>query len=235
MNRISTSAFATFALLSFSTVVNAETFTPTFSYVGAVTTGPGEQSGVYQADLSVFPTLDEIAAITITDDNSGTSGSAGAYSGFDLDALFIDLDGDYNTVFDQTYASSFLFTPGTIRPGTAPLSGTSGPLNGMNADGTVNEAYATLNLIDADYFGPGSISLGDGGSLTALFDPAVTVGSSLFLIAAEVGDNGEGLNASITVSEEAPNPVPLPAAVWLFGSALMGVAGVGYRRKKKAA
>ena len=31
-----------------------------------------------------------------------------------------------------------------------------------------------------------------------------------------------------------PNPVPLPAAAWLFGSALMGIAGMGYRRKKKA-
>ena len=27
--------------------------------------------------------------------------------------------------------------------------------------------------------------------------------------------------------------VPLPAAVWLFGSALMGIAGLGYRRNRK--
>jgi len=38
-----------------------------------------------------------------------------------------------------------------------------------------------------------------------------------------------------TENEAAPPAVPLPAAVWLFGSALMGVAGVGYRRKKKEA
>ncbi|WP_295399501.1 VPLPA-CTERM sorting domain-containing protein [uncultured Thiocystis sp.] len=30
-------------------------------------------------------------------------------------------------------------------------------------------------------------------------------------------------------------PVPLPAAAWLFGSALMGVAGIGYRRKSQEA
>lgn len=28
--------------------------------------------------------------------------------------------------------------------------------------------------------------------------------------------------------------VPIPAAVWLFGSALIGMAGVGYRRKRQA-
>lgn len=29
--------------------------------------------------------------------------------------------------------------------------------------------------------------------------------------------------------------VPIPAAVWLFGSALVGMAGIGYRRQAKAA
>ena len=32
---------------------------------------------------------------------------------------------------------------------------------------------------------------------------------------------------------EIPSPVPLPAAAWLFGSALMGIAGVGYRRQSR--
>lgn len=32
---------------------------------------------------------------------------------------------------------------------------------------------------------------------------------------------------------EVPSPVPLPAAAWLFGSALMGIAGIGYRRQSK--
>ena len=29
-----------------------------------------------------------------------------------------------------------------------------------------------------------------------------------------------------------PNPVPLPAAVWLFGTALLGLFGFSKRRKK---
>jgi hypothetical protein len=31
-----------------------------------------------------------------------------------------------------------------------------------------------------------------------------------------------------------PSPVPLPGAVWLFGSAMLGLLGVGYRRKAAA-
>jgi hypothetical protein len=32
-----------------------------------------------------------------------------------------------------------------------------------------------------------------------------------------------------------PNPVPIPAAAWLFGSALLGVVGLGYRNRKQSA
>lgn len=31
-------------------------------------------------------------------------------------------------------------------------------------------------------------------------------------------------------SSPGPTPVPLPAAAWLFGSALLGIGGIGYRR-----
>jgi hypothetical protein len=39
-------------------------------------------------------------------------------------------------------------------------------------------------------------------------------------------------NTSVYVYELAQvNPVPVPAAAWLFGSALVGLAGVGRKRK----
>eukprot|EP00326_Haptolina_ericina_P035786 CAMPEP_0181242890 /NCGR_PEP_ID=MMETSP1096-20121128/41948_1 /TAXON_ID=156174 ORGANISM="Chrysochromulina ericina, Strain CCMP281" /NCGR_SAMPLE_ID=MMETSP1096 /ASSEMBLY_ACC=CAM_ASM_000453 /LENGTH=95 /DNA_ID=CAMNT_0023339163 /DNA_START=72 /DNA_END=355 /DNA_ORIENTATION=- len=73
----------------------AVTVTPTFTQV-AIDTTTAQQSAVFQADLTGFAGLTEIGSITVTDTN-GTSGSAGAYSGFDIDALFIDMDGDYLT------------------------------------------------------------------------------------------------------------------------------------------
>ena len=48
-------------------------------------------------------------------------------------------------------------------------------------------------------------------------------------------------NAAGTSSEEYSHVtgfgavVPIPAAAWLFGSALLGIAGIGYRRQAKAA
>lgn len=202
---------------------------PTFSLV-AVNTSPAQTSSVLRADLTGFPTLSQIGSITVTDTN-GNSGSAGAYSGFDIDALFIDADGDYLTTGDQIYASSFVFSAGAIRAGSAPASNTSGALNGSNADGTVNEAFATLNAIDARFFGAGSISLGDGGSLTANFNPVVPVGASLFLVASEVGNNGESLAGAIEVRTTPVDVVPLPAGLPLMLAGL-GAFVIISRRKK---
>ncbi|ARN75053.1 VPLPA-CTERM sorting domain-containing protein [Oceanicoccus sagamiensis] len=53
-----------------------------------------------------------------------------------------------------------------------------------------------------------------------------------------VGVTGSGLGVETTINYTAsgtydvvPSAVPVPAAAWLFGSALVGLAGVGRRRK----
>ena len=47
----------------------------------------------------------------------------------------------------------------------------------------------------------------------------------------------ENLTSPLSVSHVSKfgTPVPLPAAAYLFGSALLGMAGIGYRRNKKQA
>ncbi len=217
-----------FAALLAAGAAGAATVSPTFTYVGADTTN-AQNSGVFRADLAGLG-LTKLGSITVTDDNSGTSGASGAYSGFDLDAIFVDLDGDYTTTGDQTYASSFIFNAGTIRAGSAPASNTTGPLNGMNADGTVNEAFATLNAIDAVFFGTGSISLGDGGSLTANFQPEIApIPASLFIVVGEVGNNGESIDGLITISED-PSTIPLPAGAVLL---LSGIGALAMSRRRR--
>lgn len=60
------------------------------------------------------------------------------------------------------------------------------------------------------------------GEFTASWD-AVVVGG---------GFNGQLSQWSITgIATAGPAPVPVPAAVWLFGSGLLGLAGIARRRK----
>ncbi|MEP5761317.1 MAG: VPLPA-CTERM sorting domain-containing protein [Litoreibacter sp.] len=207
---------------------SAATVTPTFINVGTET-GTAQDSGVWRADLNGLG-LTQVGSISVSDSNSGVDGSPGAYSGFDIDALFLDIDGDYATTDDQHFASSFIFSAGSVRATSNSTfdSNTSGALNGSNADGTVDEAFATLNAIDAVFFGAGSLSLGDGGTLIANFTPEVIVGSSLFIIGAEVGDNGESITGLIEVSDT-PATVPLPAGLPMLLAGLGAMVGIRRR------
>lgn len=223
-------AFALVAIAAMSSSASAAIVNPVFVDQGIDTTGTAESTRMYRADLTGLG-LSEISAITVNDSNSGLGGSPGIYSGFDLDAIFLDIDGLLTTTADRIFATSFLFTAGMIRGGPTPPSPSGGPTNGSSSSSSVDEGFASLGAIDGIFFGTGSISLGDGGSLTALFDPKIAVGSSLFLFAGEVsGDAGETLTGLVEVSDTPPT-VPLPAGLPLLLSGLFGV-GMLTRRKK---
>lgn len=52
-----------------------------------------------------------------------------------------------------------------------------------------------------------------------------------------VGPEPDGfrlISATLNISDASQTAVPLPAAAWLFGSALVGMMGLGARRKMKA-
>lgn len=59
--------------------------------------------------------------------------------------------------------------------------------------------------------------------------------SDLWRIFAKIGDRDDKFKiSSMTVSTPStPSAVPIPAAVWLFGSALVGMVGIGRRRQIK--
>jgi PEP-CTERM motif len=182
--------------------------------------------------------LTQVGSITINDSGSGLGGSGGIFSGFDVDALFLDLDGSLLTSGDRVFGSSFLFTAGatraTLDPAWLPTAAHPGPTFGSVNSTTIDLAVATLNALDGLAFADvdmadGFLTLGDGGSLTANFAPVVPVGAALYLFVGEVGTGaGEAIRASVFVSDSA---VPEPGALSLVG---LGLVAAGLARRRRA-
>ena len=166
---------------------------------------------VFLADLSLLTTT-PISSLTITDnsfdlvDEFGPLSGMGAISGLDLDAVKLStalathasqvpglpaLD-----VFDFSPSGTILNAGTQVGPVAFELFGTSG--------GFVDNEVATLGEFDAEA-APGSatdgfVSLGEGGSITFLFDPPLVVTSPLYLYIGEADDVGEIDAGSIQVT-----------------------------------
>jgi hypothetical protein len=200
-------------------------------------------SGVYifRANLAAAG-LASIATLTIQDLGTGLQGATGIFTGFDLDAIFLDVDGDPGTAHDRYFATSYQFVAGSViassDPAHRPNKKRRGPVFGSHNATTINHGLATLEKLDAVSIANvsqarGFLSLGQGGILTLLFDTPVPVGSSLYLIAGEVGGNGETLRAAtVTGTPIAPPPahVPAPATLPLLAAALGLFGWTGFRR-----
>jgi len=95
--------------------------------------------------------------------------------------------------------------------------------NGMPAIGPAPIATSTYNVAGSTGFGTtlGQLSLGtdDGIGGSPMDNGPFTDFNANFDI------------TSVTVTSVVTSPVPVPAAVWLFGSGLIGLAGVARRRK----
>jgi hypothetical protein len=74
--------------------------------------------------------------------------------------------------------------------------------------------------------------LAPGNNPVLLFSgPANPTGNTLSFIIADSGD--EVLDATVYISSlSGTNPVPVPAAVWLFGSGLLGLIGFARRKRR---
>ena len=196
------------------------------------------QTSIFRGSLNGTG-LSQLGLISIVDSNSGTGGAPGVFSGFDLDFIFLDLDGNYATAGDRIFGETFSFLTGDIRPTSnpsfQPTVNRPGPTSGSFAENTIDPNLSTLNTRDG-LFNPffqhtdhvsGSLTLGDGGSLTVGLASPVTLSGSEALFIGEVGvGTGELAGASVTVS---PVPEPASFAMWCMG--LLGIS-VWCRQKK---
>jgi hypothetical protein len=151
-----------------------------------------------------------------------TVGSANAATVFaptdgDVNFLFGDLQGGTLAMFDdsdQSYLGANLVI-------TVPsIVGIAGPVNANNDFIATNSVAQTLTLTGSDQF---ILGLNVGG--TWLADSSVTaVGANAYTVTFNNG--GSVLQVDVRVVPQ----VPVPAAIWLFGSGLLGLVGVARRR-----
>lgn len=140
--------------------------------------------------------------------------------------VWMPTDGDVNFLFtfggslamfddeDQTYAGSHLELEANDRVTFTP--------NGSDFDAE-NLAMDTLTLTNSRQFILG-LSV-DGGSSWIADSGYIDFGNNAFRIFFE--NEGETLAVDVGI-------VPVPAAVWLFGSGLIGLAGMARRTNKSA-
>lgn len=147
--------------------------------------------------------------------NPDTGGGLAAVSDVTLSAYQLG-SGDYGT-------PAFTFGPGPSGGGT--LGGAPSPVfsvlgtsarftftGGISEGATSAAFYFTHPYLDLSATGTSLFPLGDAVTFSATTTVASSVNSTLHLT----------------------TPVPVPAAVWLFGSGLLGLGGAAVRRRKQS-
>lgn len=182
-----------------------------FVNLGNASTNPDEPVGpagarIFRAELTGLGF--DINSLKLGDSGSGFGGASGSATGFDIDAVVLSrtkIDkftsvAQFNTldrldVFSFTVADT-QFDAGTIRS----------PSDATALDNTIsglpNYSRANLNIIDSGGFvgNPGSLSLGDGGSLGLDLKSTVSTDEPLYLYIVESGAPGETITSGFTAS-----------------------------------
>ncbi|HEY4366979.1 MAG TPA: VPLPA-CTERM sorting domain-containing protein [Steroidobacteraceae bacterium] len=137
-----------------------------------------------------------------------------------------------------------------IIPGNLQVAGAAGTIGSLidginqNLPDAAGSSLSGVDNIGGQWGNPGT--LGDGADhVFAINDNnAADIGSAqaFYLATSTTGGNGvqgrlfqtASLQLDANGDLHAVAPVPLPAALWLFGSGLVGLAGIGRRRRQGA-
>jgi hypothetical protein len=116
--------------------------------------------------------------------------------------------------------------------GVLPASdGHTSALGGPTADGNIGQAVMATTTWNTTTINGGSLGQNPSGTLPLIADKK-SVGGSPMKSGPFAGFNANFDITSVHITSDPPGPVvPVPAAVWLFGSGLLGLVGVARRRK----
>jgi len=186
-------------------------------------------------EVSTANATEEGVSYTVqSHNNKWKAGSSwGAALGFGL----IDMHADGNLTIEVSAdtAAGSIFTPGFTLFSGWDAGTTSSKHQAWNNTGDV-AAPDTLGSTDLTYVGHSSTTTSSGSTAVTFYGLAAGE-YSLW-----VGGNGTGCTAGGTcttpsnqqyIANISTSPVPVPAAAWLMGSAVLGLAGM--RRKKVTA
>jgi len=172
--------------------------------------------------VSYSPGSDALAVTSISIDLSPLTGVA------------FDFDGDISFGCNQTIDPTLCITNGVFDPSLDP----GAVLSGGTITPTFSWTGTNPTLLAADTAGMGNVgdffsfgadtdgSAGSGDLMAgAIFTVNFSDGSSAFASLANT------CGAQCSVASVSTTVVPVPAAVWLFGSGLLGLAGIARRRR----
>ena len=182
-----------------------------------------------------------ITTLTITGGDFAMAGAGGAINPAAFADMSVDgstFDGSaptatgseafYATTSIATFAFGFF---GPVATYTAATDGVSSGFTPVTGELTGSDLTLDLNSWTA-YWNGTSFNQGASGVATTV-DASGNFTASWTALVVGGAFNGQTGSWSITGTTDAPPAVPVPAAVWLFGSGLLGLVGVA--RRKKAA
>ena len=134
---------------------------------------------------------------------------------------------------DDGVLSSSLISPALIVSYSTPAAAASGVILDIDFNETflIQAKDMSGNVIDTVNISAGDPNTGDGLATFWSFDRATTDISSIRFAGSRTQAGGFGLGFDNFNARSAV--VPVPAAIWLFGSGLLGLVGIA-RRKKTA-
>lgn len=191
---------------------------------GTVTVGtPGSVN-----PLSLGLDANGLGTMTFTITGTG-SHSFSAFFDFELDEA------------NNTFFNEFGSTGGNLAAGQSWEIDEPGYVFGDIYDNMLGNTLDNTNSVPAGLEDDVSFALGWNFTLTAgdiaiinlnLSDVLNTPGFYLQHADNEVGPNFDLSESVYYWSELTFSPIPVPAAIWLFGSGLVGLIGLGHRKKK---